>query len=158
MNKDIVHIVIGAGAGGCLCSQELTKKGKVLLFDIGGLNNDEITSNPLNWGTAFSRGNNTIHMKTISQNNLHSRQISYSFGQSIGGSTNINAMIWTGGHSEIFNQYWPKEWSSKRFTSLLKKVQAIIKPHRLSASKSISSVINSVKPFKLGTFVFIYLF
>jgi choline dehydrogenase-like flavoprotein len=139
-----VNIVIGAGPGGILCSHELSSHADVILLEQGGVVDDEITNNPNQWGTAFSTGQHTCHHETVPQLGLLSRMILYPFGASVGGSSNINAMIWTGGHPAVFDNYWPIEWNSKRFVKLLERVRELVQPSIVRASNPIASILNSV--------------
>jgi choline dehydrogenase-like flavoprotein len=114
--KRPLHLVIGAGPGGILCSHELAKHGDVLLFESGTiLTSDETTNiDPREWGTAFATGKHTKHLETIPQEGLFARKILYPCGSSVGGSSNINAMIFSGGHPAVFDNFWPPEWNSER--------------------------------------------
>lgn len=113
-----LHVVIGAGPGGILCSRELSAHGDVILLERGPIltSEDEKTSNPMEWGTAFATdtSKHTKHRETVPQEGLFSRKILYPCGSSVGGSSNINAMIFSGGHPAVFDDFWPPEWNSER--------------------------------------------
>ena len=122
--EENIHLILGIGTSSIFCVHELLrkkdeKKYQILLFDLGEVINQQtnpITSQSLNWGTAFSSGKNIRNYLTLSQIQLYFRSICYCFCESIGGSSNINAMIWTGGHSQVFDRYWPNKWNSQRFS------------------------------------------
>jgi choline dehydrogenase-like flavoprotein len=145
MSGQRVHLVIGAGPGGILCSHRLSNDAEVILLEQGQVvDDDEVTIIPNQWGTAFATGSHTDQHETLPQSELFSRKILYPFGTSVGGSSNINAMIWTGGHPAVFDLYWPVEWNSTRFSKLLHQVQELIKPSLVTGSTPIASILDSL--------------
>jgi choline dehydrogenase-like flavoprotein len=113
--KKPLHLVIGAGPGGILCAHELSKHGNILLFETGTIRQSEMSNTePKEWGTAFATGKHTKHQETVPQEGLFSRKILYPCGSGVGGSSNINAMIFSAGHSAVFDRFWPPEWNSER--------------------------------------------
>jgi choline dehydrogenase len=114
------HIVVGGGAAGTAFCVNLLRRSatdKVILIDNGSKEPSKQTlsssSDPLKWGdAAYSSSEISQHYVTISQKDLCGRRILYPQGRGIGGSVNINAMIWTAGHKDVFDTYWPHEWSS----------------------------------------------
>lgn len=118
------YIVIGAGPAGWSLVQELSKNEtiKVLIIEKGSdssQTNDLIQLDPLSWAkAAFSRGEASRY-RTVPQYNLYNRVLLYPQGIGIGGSSNINAMIFTATHKAVFDHYWPSEWNSNVINRLL---------------------------------------
>ena len=117
---DTVHVVVGAGAAGltlCLtllqrsdCHIILIERGQPLLSQ-----NDDSSSylDPLNWArSAYTSSRTSTQVLTSTQKNLCRRRIIYPQGRGVGGTTNINAMIWTAGHRAVFDTQWPEQWNS----------------------------------------------
>ena len=114
------HVVVGAGAAGtafCVNLLRRSTKDKVILIDYGEEPSEQTMQSsfdPLKWGeAAYSPSEISRHYITTPQKALFGRRILYPQGRGIGGSTSINAMIWTGGHKGIFDTYWPHEWNSQ---------------------------------------------
>ena len=114
--KSPVHVVVGAGPSGILAAIELSKSGDVILIEYGaeGVSDDSLCRDPSRWGEAYARSNFSTIVDTVAQKDLLGRNIAFPCGNGIGGSSNVNAMMWTPGHRAVFDKYWPKEWNSKR--------------------------------------------
>jgi choline dehydrogenase-like flavoprotein len=115
------HIVVGAGAAGLLCSEELAHQSSVVLIDCGSeeadANDDSLASN--RWGFAWTSTAEAIRHECTPQDELFGRSVLYPLGIGVGGSTNLNAMIWSGGHPGVFDKHWPPSWSSRRLNELV---------------------------------------
>ena len=111
------HVVIGGGSAGVLLCQQLLEHGDdVILIERGS--KDPLSKRvalllPSQWPAAAFALAEATHNCTLPQSRLGMRQIKYPQGSGIGGTTNINAMIWSGGHPAVFDNYWPKIWNSK---------------------------------------------
>ena len=121
-NKNIIkadrcHIIIGGGSAGILLCHQLLEHGDdVILIERGS--RDPISSAvaariPSQWpAAAISLGEATRHC-TLPQTRLGMREVMYPQGSGIGGTSNINAMIWSAGHPAVFDRYWPEMWNSE---------------------------------------------
>lgn len=58
----------------------------------------------------------------------------YVQGRGFGGSSNVNAMIWTPGCASVFDQRWSNAWSSEIISVALSKVFSFIQPTLISTS------------------------
>ncbi|KAL8676377.1 MAG: hypothetical protein Q9186_007101, partial [Xanthomendoza sp. 1 TL-2023] len=115
-------IIVGAGPAGCLLACRLAselKSDRILLIEAGGENKDTehqgfgdrnftlATATGFNWG-----------YKTVPQEHLGQREVDYSRGKGLGGSTAINFCVWTRGPSSDYDRWaqivdddtwsWPK--------------------------------------------------
>ena len=91
MSQRYTHIVVGAGAAGCVVAARLSEdpQNRVLLLEAGGPDRNplihmpagftKLTSPDVNWG--FS---------TVPQPQLNDRRMHYPQGRTLGGSTSIN--------------------------------------------------------------------
>ena len=95
-----LHLVIGGGASGLVLSKCLANAGeRVMIFEQGSDGYDQKIVNPIQWTNAAAEEGECSHSLAYvnrMQRNFYSRQICYHQGVGIGGSTSINAMIWTG--------------------------------------------------------------
>ena len=106
MSKRYTHIVVGAGAAGCVVAARLSEdpSNRVLLLEAGGPDRNplihmpagftKLTSPDVNWG--FS---------TVPQPELNDRRMHYPQGRTLGGSTSINAMIYIRGHRLDYDEW-----------------------------------------------------
>ncbi len=120
------HVVVGAGPSGIMLVNLLLHHGdNVILLERGDecADADEDSQMAIDWSKAAKKSrhsakNGTI-LKTEAQQNMMGRELRYPLGYGLGGSSNINACIWTGGSPEVFNRYWPKSWNSTRMEHYL---------------------------------------
>ena len=112
-------LVIGAGTTGLILSHEIAKFGDVVLFETGEYRSADPTIdsqlNPALWQKATSEIPLTSRKVSAPQKALFNRCLDLPTGLGYGGSSNINAMIWTLGHPALYDLRWPKEWSSVEF-------------------------------------------
>ena len=97
LNKMFDHIVIGAGASGCVLARRLIDGGKnVLLIEAGELhvnqsNVDNVEGFPNLWGSKFD-----WKYSTTPQKNLLNRVIDINQGKIVGGSKLVIQNEWLG--------------------------------------------------------------
>ena len=113
-----VHVIVGCGTSGAALCRSLSEEDDIILIERGKevLNGD---LNPQNWSRNASTLPNIKNYWTVPQFALSNRIIKHPQGTGVGGTANINAMIWTCGHRKIFDKYWPRAWSSATITRLL---------------------------------------
>ncbi|KAI4114978.1 MAG: hypothetical protein LQ345_004335 [Seirophora villosa] len=128
-------IIVGGGASGCLLASRLShslQQLTVLLVDAGGDNTDEAQR-------SFGERHNTLMTpgynwgyKTIPQEQLNRREIDYSRGKGLGGSTAINYCVYTRG-PEADYEHWADVvgddfWRWKSVLQRFKKIERFHKP------------------------------
>ena len=109
------HVIVGGGISGLILTRKLLDAGNdVILIERGS--DEEHSSrqqDPIQWPAAAFDEYSTL---TIPQKILGNRQIRYCQGNGIGGGSRINAMILTGGHAAVYDNYWPKSWNTVEMT------------------------------------------
>ncbi|KAL8720302.1 MAG: hypothetical protein Q9225_002814 [Loekoesia sp. 1 TL-2023] len=119
-------IVVGGGTSGSLLASRLARslpRLSLLLLDAGGenTNREQQTFGERHW-TREVPGYNWGY-KTVPQKNLKGREIDYSRGKGLGGSTAINFCVWTRGPSADYDHWadlvgddtWRWKNTQKRF-------------------------------------------
>ena len=98
---DIVDfVVVGAGSGGCAVAGRLSEDAKtsVVLLDAGGTCNNWVVTMPGALVLMVAGGINNWRFNTVPQKGLNGRIGYQPRGKGLGGSSAINAMIYTRGH------------------------------------------------------------
>jgi hypothetical protein len=142
------HIVIGGGTSGLMLCNTLLERDDVILIENGDSNElkcgffSKFICEVLNvysqfdiWSyRAFIQTFRTSTYSTANQNALRNREMIYVQGRGFGGSSNVNAMIWTPGCASVFDNRWSKAWSSKIISVALSKVFSFAQPITISTS------------------------
>jgi choline dehydrogenase-like flavoprotein len=136
------HVIIGGGASGLMLTNMLLHYGdNVILVERGDEHTDSGHTDldkAIDWGSAALREKSSdegSNRTTEMQRALSDRQILYPQGYGLGGTSNINACIWSGGNPTVFNEYWPYFWNSVRMTDWLEIVRLAIEPVHVQAAK-----------------------
>ncbi|KAL8967478.1 MAG: hypothetical protein Q9183_002904, partial [Haloplaca sp. 2 TL-2023] len=136
MKNTYDFIIVGAGPAGCLLAYRLAnafENLQILLIEAGGDNKAEEhhgfgdrnftlgTAPGLNWG-----------YKTTPQEHLGQREIDYSRGKGLGGSTAINFCVWTRGPSSDYDRWAQivddETWSWYNAQERYKKIEKVQQP------------------------------
>ncbi|KAJ5119298.1 hypothetical protein N7448_009967 [Penicillium atrosanguineum] len=103
-------IVVGSGPAGCAVASQLAqsaKKPSVLLLEAGGPNDDNsLRVDGKRWQTFTQEGMNWGY-KTVAQKHLNGRELDYSRGKGLGGSSAINFGVYAVGARDDYD-----EWAS----------------------------------------------
>lgn len=109
------HVVVGAGSAGIILCNQLLQHDDVILIERGSddpHSKEPTMRNPSSWPAAAIDDADISRITTLAQKVLGGRTIMYPQGTGIGGTSNINAMIWSAGHPAVFDKHWHSKWNS----------------------------------------------
>ena len=121
------HIIVGAGAAGCVIARRLIDAGRrVLLIEAGSLkrhcsNVDSVGGFTNLWGSSHDWA-----LKTTPQPGLAGREITINQGKLVGGSSAINAMMYVRCHSgdyQLLSDRGGPLWSLPRIESAFSRLE-----------------------------------
>ncbi|KAJ6188054.1 hypothetical protein N7519_002962 [Penicillium mononematosum] len=103
-------VIVGGGPAGCALAAGLAKSAQrpqVLLLEAGGRNDDKALRVDGKRWTTFMEGKLNWGYKTVPQEHCNGRELDYSRGKGLGGSSAINFGVYTVGARDDYN-----EWAS----------------------------------------------
>lgn len=112
------YIVVGSGASGAVVANRLSANpgNRVLLLEAGGKDWNPLLHVPVGFTQLLRSTDVNWGFSTVPQREMNNREIWYPQGRTLGGSTSINAMIYTRGHrldydhwKELGNEGWGYE-------------------------------------------------
>ena len=101
-------IIVGAGSSGCVLAARLSENPdhKVLLLEAGGNDDSFLIQTPAGLAAnVVVKNKNNWDYETIPQEGLNGRKGYQPRGKVLGGSSSINAMIYTRGHPDDYNEW-----------------------------------------------------
>ena len=108
MKDNFDYIIVGAGSAGCVLANKLSenKKNSVLLIEAGGNDNNLFIHMPSGYSQIVPKSNKQNYgFETEPENNTAGRKLYWPRGKGWGGSSSINAMIYTRGHSSDYDHW-----------------------------------------------------
>ncbi|WP_340379374.1 GMC family oxidoreductase N-terminal domain-containing protein [Streptomyces sp. SS7] len=120
-DRTVRHIVVGAGSAGCVLADRLSAgdDGEVLLIEAGGPDRRAEISIPAAFPALFGSSADWGY-RTVAQPGLDGRALNWPRGRTLGGSSSLNAQIWTRGHRADFDGWAQDEgctgWSAAEVT------------------------------------------
>jgi choline dehydrogenase len=108
MKDNFDYIIVGAGSAGCVLANKLSenKKNSVLLIEAGGKDNNLFIHMPSGYSQIVPKSNKQNYgFETEPENNTAGRKLYWPRGKGWGGSSSINAMIYTRGHSSDYDHW-----------------------------------------------------
>lgn len=103
-------VVVGAGTAGCALAARLGAHGSVLLLEAGGPDGRPELSVPAGFPALFG-GPYDWGFRTVAQPGFGGRGLAWPRGKVLGGSSALNAQIWTRGHRADFDGWGMPGWS-----------------------------------------------
>jgi choline dehydrogenase len=100
------HIIVGAGAAGCVLANRLSADParKVALLEAGGPDNAREIRIPAAFSKLFTTPYDWNY-RTSKQAPLGDRELYWPRGKTLGGSTSINAQMWVRGHRDDYDAW-----------------------------------------------------
>ena len=108
MEEDFDYIIVGAGSAGCVLANKLSEneKSTVLLIEAGGKDTNLFIHMPSGYSQIVPKSNKQNYgFETEPESNTAGRKLYWPRGRGWGGSSSINAMIYTRGHSSDYNHW-----------------------------------------------------
>src|SRR5271157_5456686 len=102
------YVIVGAGAGGCALAGRLSEDPgvSICLLEAGGPDKSVLIHAPLGFAAGAPIGLNTARYETVPQPQLNGRRGFQPRGRVVGGSTSINAMVYTRGQAADYDVLW----------------------------------------------------
>lgn len=110
------HVIVGGGSSGMILCNQLLEKDDVILVERGSkdpYSSSHSTQVPSLFPQAAVYSGEGTRACTMPQEALGHRLVLYPQGSGIGGTSNVNAMIWSAGHPAVFDNFWHKKWNSE---------------------------------------------
>jgi choline dehydrogenase-like flavoprotein len=155
----VEHVVVGGGTSAVLLSRRLLDEGhKVILLEKGA-NRHKNTATPVQsaiqkllniyppedlWTFESRDGRFTKQVESFPQRLLNDRVITYSSASGIGGNSNVNAMICDIGSDNIYDNFWPPSWNSKRIHGYAKIVDKLIHQKEMRTSGNMKALMETI--------------
>ena len=122
MPRDAVYdyIVVGAGSAGCVLAHRLSEEAStsVLLLEAGAPDRALTLRMPAAFATCFKSRYDWAY-ETVPQPYLQQRRLYWPQGKVLGGSSAINAMIYTRGHPSDYDHWYALGNPGWRFAEVL---------------------------------------
>ncbi len=105
--QDPDYIIIGAGSAGCVLAERLTASGKhrVTVLEAGGTDRRFFVSMPLGYGKLFYNPAVNWMYQTEPDPGLNGNRDYWPRGKILGGSSSINALVYTRGHRADYDEW-----------------------------------------------------
>lgn len=103
--EEFDYVVVGGGSAGCVVASRLSEdpKATVCLLEAGGEGRNVFIRAPLGFVVGMPRGINSWNFQTVPQPGLGGRRGFQPRGKALGGSSTINAMIYSRGHRSDYD-------------------------------------------------------
>ncbi len=101
------YIIVGGGSAGCVLAGRLSEDASVTvcLIEAGKSDDSAFVKAPLGFAAGAATGLNTYRFETEPQKELGGRKGFQPRGKVLGGSSSVNAMVYTRGHKSDYDQW-----------------------------------------------------
>lgn len=126
--KEFDYVVIGGGAAGCVVASRLTEDPgvSVCLLEAGGPDNSALIQAPLGFAATAALGIHNWNFNTVPQAELNGRRGFQPRGKVMGGSSSVNAMVYTRGNRQDYDNWVAlgnPSWSYNEVLPLFKRAE-----------------------------------
>ncbi len=124
------YIVVGGGSAGCIVAAELSENHEVLLLEAGP--HAEAHPETLiasKYKDAFINPELMHERFSVTDSRWGTRRLFMGSGRGLGGSGSVNAMVYTRGAKEDFDQ-WPEGWRWDDVAPDFDAVESVLHPHK----------------------------
>ncbi|MDD5335406.1 MAG: GMC family oxidoreductase N-terminal domain-containing protein [Rhodoferax sp.] len=124
--QEFDYVVIGGGAGGCVVASRLSEDPgvSVCLLEAGGPDSSAFIQAPLGFAATAALGIHNWNFNTVPQPGLNGRRGFQPRGKVMGGSSSVNAMVYTRGNRLDYEQWVAQGnpgWSYEEVLPLFKR-------------------------------------
>ncbi len=101
------YVIVGGGSAGCVLAGRLTEDSSVTvcLLEAGGPDDSVLIRAPLGFAATASLGLHNWGFQTVPQAGFNGRRGFAPRGKAMGGSSSVNAMVYTRGNARDYNQW-----------------------------------------------------
>jgi choline dehydrogenase len=119
--QEFDYVVIGGGAGGCVVASRLSEDPKVsvCLLEAGGPDTSAFIHAPLGFAATAALGIHNWNYQTVPQPGLNGRRGFQPRGKVLGGSSSVNAMVYTRGNRLDYDHWAAQGNPGWRFEDVL---------------------------------------
>lgn len=124
------YVIVGAGSAGCVLANRLSEDANVnvLLLEAGGRDSSLFIHMPAGYSQIVPKpGKYNYAFDTEPDPNMNNRQLYWPRGRGWGGSSSINAMVYTRGHAwdyDHWNQLGNQGWSYESILPYFKRAES----------------------------------
>jgi choline dehydrogenase len=127
-DQEFDYVVVGGGAGGCVVASRLSEDPgvSVCLLEAGGSDSSAFIQAPLGFAATAALGIHNWNFNTTPQSGLNGRRGFQPRGKVMGGSSSVNAMVYTRGNRLDYDN-WAAQgnpgWSYEEILPLFKRAE-----------------------------------
>ena len=101
------YVIVGGGSAGCVLAARLSEDPSVsvILIEAGGNGRDFLVSMPAGYGRTVKQFGHSWHYHSAPEPGLGGRTMLVPRGRGLGGSSNINGLIYVRGQAEDYDSW-----------------------------------------------------